>query len=67
MLPDVDGRSSAARRFKDLIRAYEGEIGGNLSAVERGLVAQAAALTLRSEQMQADIVNGKPVGSDDLI
>jgi hypothetical protein len=67
LLVGIDGRSPTARRFRDLMQAFEAEIGGDLTEVERGLVKQAAALTLRSEQMQADIVNGKPVDSDALI
>lgn len=67
LLVGIDGRSPTARRFRDLMQAYEAEIGGNLTEVECGLVKQAAALTLRAEQMQADIVNGKPVDSDALI
>jgi hypothetical protein len=56
-----------ARRFRDLIKAYEAEIGGELTEVERGLVKQAAALTLRAEQMQAAIVRGEPIDNDQLI
>jgi hypothetical protein len=67
LLENVDGRSSSARRFRDLVQAFEGEIGGTLTEVEKGLVRQAAGLQLRAEQMQADIVNGKPVDSDALI
>jgi len=67
LLVGIDGRSPTARRFRDLVAAFEAEIGGNLTEVERGLVKQAAALTIRAEQLQADIVNGKPVDSDQLI
>ena len=67
LLPNVDGRSANARRFRDLVRAFEVEIGGNLSELERGLVRQAAVLSLKTEQMQESIVNGKDVDSDTLI
>jgi hypothetical protein len=67
LLVGIDGRSPTARRFRDLMQAYEAEIGPDLSEVERGLIKQAAALTLRAEQLQADIVNGKDVDSDALI
>jgi len=40
---NVDGRSAYARRFRDLVRAFEAEVGGTLSELERGLVRQAAA------------------------
>jgi hypothetical protein len=67
LLVGIDGRSPAARRFRDLIQAFEAEVGGVLTEVERGLIKQAAALTMRAEQLQADIVNGKPVDGDQLI
>jgi hypothetical protein len=67
LLQNVDGRSSSARRFRDLVRAYETEIGGNLTEVDRGLIRQAAALTFKAETLQSDLVNGNPVDGDQLI
>jgi hypothetical protein len=63
----IDGRSHNARRFRDLVRAHEASLGGNLSEVDMCLVRTAAALTLRSEQLQADLAAGKDVDSDALI
>ena len=54
ILPGVDGRSATARRFRDICRSYEIDFGGNVTEVERDLIRQAAALVVRSEQMQAD-------------
>jgi hypothetical protein len=68
LLANIDGRSSLARRFRDLVESFEADLGGpSLTEVERGLIRQAAALTLRSEQLQADMVNGQPVDGDQLI
>jgi hypothetical protein len=67
LLQNVDGRSSSARRFRDLVRAFETEVGGNLTEVERGLIRQAAALTFKAETLQSDLVNGNPVDGDQLI
>jgi hypothetical protein len=67
LLVGIDGRSPGARRFRDLIQLYEAEIGGALTEVERGLIKQAAALTLRTEQLQAAIVEGRDVNSDEII
>ncbi len=67
LLDGVDGRSATARRFRDICRAYELELGGPVSEVERDLIRQAAGLTLRSEQMQAAIVRGEMVDNDQLI
>ena len=49
----LSGRSSAAHRFRDICRSYEAEAGCNVTEVERDLIRQAAALTLRAEQLQA--------------
>jgi hypothetical protein len=67
LLDGVDGRSASARRFRDICRSYELEAGGDISEVERDLIRQAAGLTLRAEQLQAAIVNGEMVDSDQLI
>jgi hypothetical protein len=67
LLPGVDGRSSTARRFRDICRNYEVEAGGDITEVERDLIRQAAGLTLRAEQLQAAMVLGEKVDNDDLI
>lgn len=67
LLEGIDGRSPAARRFRDLIQLYETEVSGDLTELERGLIRQAAALSLRSEQLQAAVVRGEDVDSDTLI
>lgn len=69
VLAGVDGRSSTARRFRDLVADLAHDLGlsGPLSTAEQGLLRQAAALTLRAEQLQAAVVCGKPVDGDELI
>jgi hypothetical protein len=67
LLENVDGRSSSARRFRDLVRSYEAEAGGNLTEIERGLIRQGAALTVQTERMQSAIVRGEAVDNDALI
>ncbi|MHC2367439.1 putative SAM-dependent methyltransferase [Bradyrhizobium diazoefficiens] len=49
LLIGVDGRSPAARRFRDLIRAYEQDY-HITSEADRNLARQAATLALKSEQ-----------------
>jgi hypothetical protein len=61
-LPGIDGRSSFARRYRDLITAYTAEIGGNPSEFERNLIKQAAAFAFRGEALQAVIVAGRSGG-----
>jgi len=50
-----------------LIRAYESEVGGTLSELERGLVRQAAAVSLKCELMQEALVRGEKTNTDELI
>lgn len=69
ILEGIDGRSTGARRFKDLIENFSRDMGGieRLSEAEQTLVRQAASLTMRGEQLQAAIVKGEPVDPDELI
>ncbi len=69
LLDGVDGRSASGRRFRDLIRDFSEPFGGlkTLREGDRVLVKQAAALVLRAESMQADIVSGEAVDHDSLI
>ena len=66
----MDGRRSSARRFRDLIADYAREVFGredNLTIAEVGLLRQAAALTIQAELMQAAVVRGEAVITDELI
>jgi hypothetical protein len=67
LLVGIDMRSPTARRYRDLVQAYSAEIGGDLSQTEMAMIKTAAGLAVQAEAMQADIVNGKIVDSDDLI
>jgi hypothetical protein len=65
MLPGVDGRSAAARRFRDLVGRLR-DLGGTLTTAEDALIRLAALVTLRAEQLQADPLNGVTVATDDM-
>jgi hypothetical protein len=69
LLVGIDGRSPTARRFRDLVQAYaaEVEVGGVLTETQMAMVKTAASLAIQAELMQARIVNGEMVDSDDLI
>jgi len=68
LLPRVDGRLLAARRFRTLVETFESELGGGpLSAVDREMVRQAAAVALRAEELQTAIVAGRNVDTDAVI
>lgn len=67
ILDGVDNRSPQARRFRDLCVAYASEVGTDPSEVEKGLIRQAAAMTLRAEALQVAIVRGEPIPADEVI
>jgi hypothetical protein len=60
LLPGLDGRSSAARRFRDLVSAFVADMGGldQCSEVKLGLLRRLAATTVCSELVEARLVNG---------
>jgi hypothetical protein len=63
-----DGRSAGARRYRAIVAAFTAEIGGgDLSESDRALIKQAATLTLRGEQLAADVVAGKEINDDQLV
>jgi hypothetical protein len=59
----VDHRSRAARRFRDLYRSYLKQTNGRHDE----LCKQAAALVLKRELLDADLVVGKHVDISDLV
>jgi len=74
LLPGVDGRSAAARRFRDLVAEFGRELGQGeplsvraLSSAEVALVRQAAAITVRAEALQADIVSGAAIDDSNVV
>ena len=67
MLAGVDGRTAAARRYRDLVADLAADLGGleTLRQSDRALVRQAAAMTMRSEGMQAALLNGEAVDDEE--
>lgn len=63
----ADGRTLNSRRFRSLCDAFAAEFGGQLTEVDRSLIAQAAGLTLRAEQLQGAIVRGETISNDELV
>jgi hypothetical protein len=63
LLPGLDGRSSAARRFRDLVGSYVVDMGGlsQCSEIRLGLLRRLAATTVQCELIEAQMVNGSPV------
>lgn len=50
-----------------MLEEFSAEVGGPLSAIDRELIAQAASLTLRAEQIRESIVAGAAVDTDEAI
>lgn len=69
MLAGVDGRSAAARRYKDLRESFAEGKGGfaNLGEADKMLCSQAAGLSLRVETLNAALVRGEPVDEEELV
>src|SRR5258708_39281023 len=67
LFANTDGRTSSARRFRDLVQSFEAEFDGDLGEADRSLIRQSATLLLKSEQMQEAVVRRAPVDSDSLI
>ena len=61
------GRES--RRFHDLCAAYAKDFGTThgLNEGEKTVVRNAAVLSLRSEQLQADLVSGRDVDAEEMV
>jgi hypothetical protein len=69
LLAGVDGRSAPARRFRDLMKEFTAELGGDAIMTEpmRALVRQAAAVTVEAEKMQTAIIRGDAVDTEQLV
>lgn len=64
----VSGKSAPARRFRDLVENFSSELGDAAqSEAGRTLIRNAAMMSLRSEQLQADLVEGKPIDAEEAV
>jgi hypothetical protein len=63
----VDARFHWPRRKRDLAAAFTAQIGWELSPHETVLVSNAAAMAVRLEQIEQDILNGKPVADNQIV
>jgi hypothetical protein len=63
LLGNLDGRSAAARRYRDLVRAYLVDLGGvdNCSEVLIGLARRLAAASVMAEALELKAVQGEPI------
>ena len=63
LLPGVDGRSAAARRFYDLVASLTSDAGGDaaMSETRRQLVRRFAALAVLAETMESRLTVGETI------
>jgi hypothetical protein len=63
LVAGADGRSAAARRYRDLMAQMIDDLGGDatVSEVQRQLVRRAAGLMIQGEATEARIINGETV------
>jgi len=69
LLPNVDGRTATARRFRDLVLDFTDDLGGDaaLSHADRALVKLAASITVKAEALSAAIVRGEAVREAEVV
>jgi hypothetical protein len=63
LLPQLDGRSAAARCFRDLVNAFVADQGGleHCNEVKLGLLRRLAAITVQSEALESRAANGEAI------
>lgn len=65
---NIDGRSTEARRFRDLVESFADGLGGleGLTEAERSLVRSCALLTIEAERLQAKAASGEAIDDEAL-
>jgi hypothetical protein len=58
-LAGVDGRSTMARRFREIVSGIEADLGGDLTEAQRALLARAATLAVWAEEREAELAKGE--------
>jgi hypothetical protein len=58
ILPDVDGRSAAMRRYKEILAQLITDMGGDPSEAQTIIARRASTLAVWCEQAEADMANG---------
>ena len=63
LLPNVDGRSALARRYRDLVIAIANDQGGpdRLSEARVQLIRRFAAASVLAESLEAKLANGEQI------
>lgn len=68
LLANIDGRSTEARRYRDLCFSFSDDCGGaaSLTEAQRALVRSAAALSIQSEKLQGAMIRGEDVSDEQM-
>jgi hypothetical protein len=69
LLAGVDGRSTIARRYRDVMEAIISDLGGEevIGEGQRQLARRAAALSVQCEQIEANMATGGHVDANDYV
>ena len=59
VLAGVDGRSTMARRFREITTGIEDDLGGDLTEAQRNILARAATLAVWAEEREAELARGE--------
>lgn len=62
-----DRRSTWARRHKELVEAFAGDLGPVLSAASKSLVDHAATVAVEAERMKARQLNDEAIDVNELV
>lgn len=58
-LAGVDGRTLAARRFREITSRIEDDLGNDLTEAQRAIMARAATLAVWCEEAETEFANSK--------
>jgi hypothetical protein len=69
LLPNVDGRSTYARRLRDLIGLHVTDLGGveNCSTAERSLIQRVACISVELEHLESRFACAGGASTEDLL
>src|SRR5215217_3145441 len=67
LLPDVDGRSSMARRYRDLLCELQSDVGGDPSGAQSAIIRRACTLAVVCEQAEAELLAGSKLNVGEFV
>lgn len=64
VLDGVDGRTGAARRFRELYTGFETQLGDDLTEIQKALLARACTLCIWCEEQEAAMARGEAFSAE---